>query len=137
GYVHFHDVLLRHGYWLLPAYAQSKLMNVLFVRDGARRYEPAAVSFYAIDPGLVNTTIAFKLTSGIAKWIWKFKKKNGDPTPVPAAFIIRIATDPSYAGRSGLYWKNGIAIRPSKRSGNVDDMDRLYQLSEQLTTVKE
>ncbi len=137
GRVHFHDVSLKHGYWLLPAYAQSKLMNVLFVRYGARSVNAADVSFYAIDPGLVNTTIAFKLTSGIAKWIWKFKRKNGDPTPVPAAHIIRIATASDYAGQSGFYWKNGVAVKPSRRSGNVDDMIHLFELSERLTAVAE
>ncbi len=134
GRVHFHDVSLRHGYWLLPAYAQSKLMNVLFVRECARRYDAADVSFYAVDPGLVNTTIALKLTSGIARWIWKIKKKNGVPTPVPAGYIVRIATGADYAEKSGLYWKNGIAVRPSRRSGNAVDMLRLYELSERLSS---
>jgi NAD(P)-dependent dehydrogenase (short-subunit alcohol dehydrogenase family) len=132
GFIHFRDVMWKHGYWLLTAYAQSKLANVLFVRSMARRIDPVSVSFYAIDPGLVDTGIVAKTTAGIERWIWSWRRRAGTRPEVPAEEIVRIATDPVFALRSGLFWRHGVPIRPACRSGNVRTMERLYELSEAL-----
>jgi len=132
GFVHFRDVSWKHGYWLLTAYAQSKLMNVLFVRDMARRTDPAAVSFYAIDPGLVDTGIVAKTSAGIERWIWSWRRHAGDSPEVSARHIARIATGPEYAMRSGFLWRDGEPKKPGGRSGNVRTMERLRLLSDAL-----
>ncbi|OHE41004.1 MAG: hypothetical protein A2Y16_04570 [Tenericutes bacterium GWF2_57_13] len=132
GIVHFHDVNLKHGYWLLTAYAQSKLMNVLYVRDMARRIDPRMVSFYAIDPGLVDTGIVTKTTPGLERWIWSWRRKAGEPALVPAGHMVRIALDPVFAGVSGRYWKNGETIHPAMLSGRVKTMNRLHALCDDM-----
>lgn len=132
GRIFFRDVSLKGSYWLLTAYAQSKLMNVVFVRDMARRIDPASISFYAIDPGLVDTGIVAKTTRGIERWIWSWRRKAGTPTSVPAAAMVRITLDEAYAERSGLLWKDGVETSPARRSGSIRTMDRLHALSETM-----
>ena len=132
GFVHFRDVSLKHGYWLLTAYAQSKLMNVLYVRDMSRRIDPGLVSFYAIDPGLVDTGIVAKTTSGLERWIWSWRRKAGDPAGVPAGHMVDITLQSAYAGISGKYWRNGETVPPASRSGAVKSMNRLHALCDGL-----
>ncbi len=126
------DVMLKHNYWLLTAYAQSKLMNVLFVNESAKRYAPRSVSFYAIDPGLVNTGIALKQTRGLEKWVWSIKKRKGVPPEVPARSIVAIALDDYYAEKTGLYWKEGLPFPSAKKARDPMLMKWLYELSDQL-----
>ena len=132
GHVFKHDVHLKHGYWLLTAYAQSKLMNVLFVNESAKRFLPRQLSFYAIDPGLVNTMIASKQTKGLEKWVWSFKKKKGVAPEVPARHMVAIALDDYYAEKTGLYWKDGAPMACAKKAKNPRLMKWLYDYSAQL-----
>ena len=47
----------RHAYTSYKSYANSKLANVLFMRELARRLEAAPVAVYAVHPGVVSTDI--------------------------------------------------------------------------------
>ena len=132
GHIFKKDVQLSHRYWLLTAYAQSKLMNVLFVNESAKRFAARQISFYAIDPGLVNTSLAWKQTKGLERWAWSFKKKQGDSPEVPARHMVAIALDDYYAEKTGLYWKNGIPLICAKKARNPILMKWLYDYSERL-----
>ncbi|XP_063062752.1 retinol dehydrogenase 12 [Engraulis encrasicolus] len=58
GKINFEDVNSRKSYHPFRAYAQSKLANVLFTRELARRVEDLGVTVCAVDPGPVNTEIS-------------------------------------------------------------------------------
>lgn len=136
GHIYQGDVMLHRNYWLLRAYAQSKLMNVLFVNESAKRFPPRTISFYAIDPGLVNTEIALKQTTGLERWVWSIKKRKGVPPEVPARSIVAIALDDYYALKTGLYWKDGLPMKSAKRAHDSRKMKWLYDYSEELCTEK-
>uniref|UniRef100_I3KAR8 Uncharacterized protein n=1 Tax=Oreochromis niloticus TaxID=8128 RepID=I3KAR8_ORENI len=57
GKIHFDDLKGEKDYHHFRAYAQSKLANVLFTRELAKRTEVLGVTAYSVDPGLVNTDI--------------------------------------------------------------------------------
>lgn len=57
GKIHFDDLGGEKNYHPVRAYAQSKLANVLFSRELAKRMEAFGVSVYSVDPGAVNTEI--------------------------------------------------------------------------------
>jgi len=136
GRVHFRNIMFKHGYFLITVYAQSKLMNVLFVKESANRIDPALVSFYALDPGLVKTGLGVKKTFGLEKAAWLYQAKKGVDPSVPAHYFTEIALSPNYALKSGLYWKNGVEKTPSKRAENKKDMKRLYELTDKLCETK-
>ncbi|MCX5775979.1 MAG: SDR family NAD(P)-dependent oxidoreductase [Firmicutes bacterium] len=136
GRVHFQNIMFKHGYFLITVYAQSKLMNVLFVKESASRIDPSLISFYALDPGLVKTGLGVKKTFGLEKWAWEYQVKKGVDPSVPAHYFTGIALDPSYALKSGLYWKNGVEVKPSKRAENKKDAKRLYELTDKLCETK-
>ncbi len=125
------DIMMRSRYSCLKAYKQSKLCNVLFVRALDKRYRDV-VSSYAVDPGLVNTEIGLKGTSGIEAWVWKKRKHKGQHPRIPAGDIIRAAKDSYYSDLSGAYIKGGYVKKPSKTARKETEADKLWELSEKL-----
>ncbi|XP_039982554.1 retinol dehydrogenase 12 isoform X2 [Xiphias gladius] len=57
GKIQFADLNGGKDYHPVRAYAQSKLANVLFTRELARRTEALGVTAYSVDPGMGNTEI--------------------------------------------------------------------------------
>lgn len=133
--VRWKDIMMRRHYSCLAAYKQSKLCNVLFIAELSRRLRETNTSTYAIDPGLANTEIGLKGTSGIEKLVWKFRQKSGTSPDVPARHMVDIATLPEYRGKSGLYWKNGKEKTPSSVARNPEQAAKLWELSVKLCGI--
>uniref|UniRef100_A0A3Q1ITY0 Uncharacterized protein n=1 Tax=Anabas testudineus TaxID=64144 RepID=A0A3Q1ITY0_ANATE len=57
GKIQFDDLSGEKDYHPVKAYAQSKMANILFTRELAKRTEGEGVTAYSVDPGLVNTEI--------------------------------------------------------------------------------
>ena len=57
GKIHFDDVNLRKSFSGMRAYLQSKLANVLFTQELARRTHGSSLITHAIDPGAVQTQL--------------------------------------------------------------------------------
>jgi NAD(P)-dependent dehydrogenase (short-subunit alcohol dehydrogenase family) len=127
--VHWRDVMYKKHYSCLMAYKQSKLCNVLFAAELNRRYAPD-VRAYVVDPGLVNTEIGRKQTSGIVAWFWAKRGKHGTPPEVPArtyAMLVKAETPPE-----GLYFYDCHETKCSREALSEADAKRLFTLSNQL-----
>ncbi len=136
GRIHWKDVMLRKRYNTLTAYDQSKLANVLFTLELNRRLElGASVRAYAADPGLVNTEIGLKGTSGIVRWVWDLRRKKGADPGEGAATAVFLAADPSVEGSPEPYWKDCKPIPPGPRALDEEDAMRLWELSERLCGI--
>ncbi|MBU0997216.1 MAG: SDR family NAD(P)-dependent oxidoreductase [Firmicutes bacterium] len=132
--IHWKDVMLKKHYLSLTAYKQSKLANVLFVREFAVRYPDTPI--FAIDPGLVNTNIGFKNTKGIESFIWRHRALKGAHPKKPASEMVEIMTNPIYDTQTGLYYKHGKLKKSSHYSRNPKHAPRLWSLSEKLVYHK-
>jgi NAD(P)-dependent dehydrogenase (short-subunit alcohol dehydrogenase family) len=131
--MHWKDVMYRRGYNPLLAYKQSKLANVLFsVEFNRRESKRSSVLACAIDPGLVNTEIGLKGTSGIVRWIWDLRRKGGTSPEKGAGTIIHLASVDQTALSGNVYWKDSRPCAPSKYSLKQDEATRLWDLSAQL-----
>ncbi len=127
--VHWKDVMYKKRYSCLMAYKQSKLCNVLFAAELNRRYTPD-VRAYVVDPGLVNTEIGQKQTSGLVAWFWGKRGKHGTPPEVPArtyALLVGADTRPE-----GLYYYNCAEASCSRAAKSEADAKRLFDLSNRL-----
>lgn len=136
AHIRWKDIMMRRSYSLLAAYKQSKLCNVLFTTEFARRLSPPSVSIYAIDPGLARTDIGLKGTYGIERLAWRLRQLSGTAPDLPARHMVEVATDPALAGQSGLYWREGQAIKPDRRSQDPLAATRLWALSERLCGIE-
>jgi NAD(P)-dependent dehydrogenase (short-subunit alcohol dehydrogenase family) len=101
-------------------YGTSKLANVLFVRELARRRPQWNV--YAVHPGLVDTAL-------IPGWVRLFTR--GMLTPEQGAdTVVWCATSDEVRGESGLYYQRRRSVDPS-RAAQDDDLARdLWEHSE-------
>ena len=128
GRLDWDDLQGESGYFGLRAYSNSKLCNVLFTRELARRTDPGQVAAHAAHPGLAGTRLLY---SG---WRPLRLLKPFLPSPEAGARpVVHAATSPDIEGRSGLYFRKGGEGEPAPRALDPEAARRLWRISEQLT----
>jgi NAD(P)-dependent dehydrogenase (short-subunit alcohol dehydrogenase family) len=111
-----------------PEYEVSKLANVLFTKELARRVP--RLKTYAVHPGTVATDVWRRLPSPIA---WVMKKFMLTPEQ-GARSMLRAATDPTLAGDTGRYYdQRGEEKRPSKLADDETLASELWSKSAEWT----
>lgn len=114
----------------LRAYCQSKLANLLFTFELARRLEPSGVTANAVHPGLVATRLMRGYPAPLRRlyeWLLFGPERAARP-------VVRLATAPELAGVSGRYFGPwGRETKPSRRARDGAAAARLWSVSEQLT----
>ena len=95
----------------LPEYEVSKLANVLFTKELARRLEGSRVTTYSLHPGVVATDV-WRRVPGPVRWLMK----RFMVTPEQGAQTsLRCATDPALASETGRYYDHdGREKRPAR-----------------------
>jgi len=115
-------------------YGASKLCNIWFAREAARRFEGKGVTSNALHPGAVASN--FGASGG---WMFKHGTKLARPfllSPAKGARTsIYVASSPEVEGVTGKYFARSKIKQPSKRARNDESARRLWELSEQLTGV--
>ncbi len=124
------------GYSFMNSYGASKLMNVLFTYELARRLEDTAVTINAVHPGLVNTGFGHntgRLWSSIIKVLQKLfaiSPKKGAET------LVHLASSPAVAGVSGKYWNEKRQKRSSDISYDREQQKALWDYSAEVTGLE-
>lgn len=112
----------------LPEYAVSKLANVLFSAELARRLDGSGVTTYALHPGVVATDVWRRIPGPVA---WLMKRFMITPED-GAATTLYCATDPALAGVSGRYYDNCREFRPSRVAQDTALARELWQRSAEM-----
>lgn len=121
----------KGGYWIMKAYSRSKLANVLFTRELAKRLDPAKVTVNCLHPGAVATNIwTFaprwsKPILSLAKLFMDTPKEGGDR-------IVFLATSPAVEGKTGGYYEKNREVWPSRLAQDDAVAKRLWDTSEAL-----
>ena len=132
GRLRLDDIEATRGYGLLglPRYGETKLMNILFTRELARRLDGTGVTANAVHPGAVATGLGAppKPLALVTERILRSPAQG-------ATTSVVVATDPSLAGTTGGYFANGRrAEKKLNRQARDDELARrLWTLSEELT----
>ena len=114
----------------LNEYSVSKLANVLFTKELARRLEGTKVTTYAVHPGVVATDVWRKVP---APFRWLMKKFMITPEQGAQA-SLRCATDPALASESGRYYDvGGKERRPARLADDVELAKTLWTKSAEWT----
>ena len=130
GKMHFDDLMLERNYGKWQAYYQSKLANVLFTRELARRLLGTQVTTYAVHPGVVRTEL-WRYQGCLDRLMRPFFK-----TPEQGAqTTLYCALAPELTTISGRYYADCKEVRPSARARRDEDAARLWQVSEELVGV--
>jgi NAD(P)-dependent dehydrogenase (short-subunit alcohol dehydrogenase family) len=114
-----------------PAYCQSKLANLLFVRELARRLEGTGVTANAVHPGLVAS--GFGRNNGLLARLGMLALRPLARSPARGAdTVIWAATAPELEGVTGGYFADRAPLTPSRAARDDDAARRLWALSEEL-----
>jgi NAD(P)-dependent dehydrogenase (short-subunit alcohol dehydrogenase family) len=117
----FDDLQLAKSFGAMKAYGRSKLCNILFTRELARRLDGAGVTANCLHPGFVATRIAeesgglISRFAGLAK-LFAISPKMG------AGTIAYLASSPEVAAATGQYFYECRPIAPSRAA--QDDRTR-------------
>ncbi len=134
GWINFDDLNFKKKYdGFIKAYGQSKLANVLFTNELARRLEGTGITVNSLHPGVVATDIALKESKGIYRFGWWLAKHFMITTEQGAATSIYLASSPAVAGVTGKYFDKSKAIPASAKAMDKNIAARLWQVSEKLT----
>ena len=132
GRIHFDDINLTKRFNVIKAYSQSKLANVLFTRELARRVKERGITVNCCHPGAVATNMGVNRETGFGKTITGILKPFFLTPAEGARTAIFLATDESVKDISGEYFYKCRIAKSSKRSKDPELAKKLYELSEQL-----
>jgi len=127
GKMDFDDLQSARGYNEIRVYNQSKLANVLFTYELARRLAGKGVTANAVEPGFVKTDMKVPFP-------YSFFSFMRGPVIEGAKPSILLASSPDVEGVSGKFFSNkGVAVTSSKPSYDEAAAKRLWDISAKLT----
>ena len=122
----------RHAYRAFKAYAQSKLANILFTYELARRLDPTKVTANALHPGVIASGFG-QTYGGAAAFLIKLARPFFATPTDGAKTSVYLASSPEVAGVTGKYFVRCAQVRSSGRSYCEASQKKLWILSEQMT----
>ena len=130
------DLQCQHNYRGFWAYARSKLANLLFTYELARRLEGTGVTANAVHPGLVSTN--FLGNNGlVGKFLRLFLTAKGISPQRGADTAVYLAASRDVERVSGHYFEKRQPILSSDASYDEDMARSLWQASLELTGLSD
>lgn len=136
GKIHFDDINLKKGFNVVEAYSQSKLANVLFTRDMAKRLAAKGITVNCCHPGAVATNIGISRDTGFGKTVTGALKPFFQSPEQGAETAVFLASDASVSDISGEYFYKCQIAKSSKQSKDAELAERLFKLSSQMTGLQ-
>jgi NAD(P)-dependent dehydrogenase (short-subunit alcohol dehydrogenase family) len=135
GQINFEDLEGKKSYTGWRAYSQSKLANVLFTRELARRLEGQGVTANALHPGFVASGFAMNNLGIFRKVYAVFQKAIAISPEAGAQTSIYLAASPEVEGVSGQYFDKKQAVEPGRAARDGETARRLWEISARMTSL--
>jgi retinol dehydrogenase-14 len=132
GRIDFDDLQGERSYSGARAYNQSKLANVLFTYELARRLPAASVTANAVHPGVVSTSFGAEDPGRVQRLFVPFMRPFMKTPAQGAATSIHVASAPDLEQVTGRYFADRKPERSSERSYDEAAAARLWQVSADL-----
>jgi NAD(P)-dependent dehydrogenase (short-subunit alcohol dehydrogenase family) len=134
GKIDFDDLHFARGFGTRRAYARSKLCNILFTRELARRLAGETVTANSLHPGLVATRFGngagFPVDIALA-----IARRRGISPEAGAKTLLYLPMSPDVAQVSGKYFNRCAEETPSVAAQSDADAARLWEISEKITAL--
>ncbi|XP_037034308.1 retinol dehydrogenase 11-like [Bradysia coprophila] len=130
------DLHAEREYKVGQVYANSKLANMLFSRELAKRLDGSSVTSNSLHPGIISTEISrnYPTFSAMAPFVfyffWKSVKSGCQTT-------LYCALDPELKGVTGKYFSDCRIADESNNAHDDDTAEWLWRASEKLTGLAE
>jgi retinol dehydrogenase 14 len=132
GRIDFDDLQGERSYSGARAYNQSKLANVLFTYELARKLQDTSVTANVLHPGVVNTSFGADDPAGVQRLLIPFMRPFMKTPAQGAATPIHLASEPDLEQVTGRYFANSKPKKSSQRSYDEATAARLWQVSADL-----
>lgn len=133
----FSDLQSEHGYSGFAVYAKSKLANVLFTSELARRLSGRRVTANSLHPGVVSSRFGLpREGQGGDPSSARFLSAHGILPEEGAETIVYLASAADAANASGQYFNRCSAIAPSKEAQDRAVAKKLWEESERLGGIE-
>lgn len=130
------DLMSEHGYNKIKAYASSKLANILFTHELARRLRGTGVTVNSCHPGIVQTDLGRHMDS----WLRPIYRQVFQPyyktIHEGAQTQIKLAVDPELENVTGKYFVDCEEAKPSKSALDAKLAEWLWVASTKLIKSK-
>ncbi|NVM53815.1 MAG: SDR family oxidoreductase [Candidatus Helarchaeota archaeon] len=136
GKIDFDNLQMEKRFSLFKSYGQSKLGNILFTYELARRLDGTGVTANCLHPGGVRTNFGkdltgiFRIGMIVAGRFLKSPKKG-------ARTSIYLASSPDVEGVTGKYFMAKKEVKSSKISYDESVAKRLWDISAELVKLKQ
>ena len=135
--IDFDDLQDKHNYSGWQAYGQSKLANILFTYELARRLEGTGVTVNALHPGFVATNFGANNAGFLGTLVRRFMNLFSIDVETGAQTSIYLAASAEVEGVTGKYFVKQQAVASSEISYDQTTAKRLWEISEEMTGVRE
>ena len=133
--IDFDDIEGRRRYSGWRMYGQSKLANVLFTRELARRLTDTRVTANALHPGFVATNFGHNNGGLLRVGMRLFQRIAALRPDQGAQTSLFLATSPDVEGVTGQYFSDKRAVQPSAAAQGDGVAARLWEWSQDKTHV--
>jgi NAD(P)-dependent dehydrogenase (short-subunit alcohol dehydrogenase family) len=136
GDIDFDDLQEEKGYGAMKSYSQSKLAQVLFTHELAKRLQGTGVTVNALHPGLVATGWGTRSAGALSVGIrlvhpFMINAEKGADT------LVYLASSPEVANVTGKYFYKRKAVSSSRKSMDEGAASRLWNISMSLVKMEE
>ncbi|MCH8094343.1 MAG: SDR family oxidoreductase [Chloroflexi bacterium] len=134
--INFEDLQSTRRYRAMTAYGQSKLANLLFTYELARRLADTGVTANALHPGFVRTALGRKNANPVLGALIWLVFRAGMSAEYGARTSLLLAGSPGLEEVTGKYYSAGNQVRSSRSSYDKAAAAKLWDLSEELTGLR-
>ena len=131
--LNFDDLQGERSFNSLNAFGATKMANLLFTFELARRMESTGVTVNAVHPGLVRSGLMKDAFAPIRLLSWLFSA----PPSRAARDVVKLALDPEFEDTNGKFLSRGKVIDPPAYALDPANGVKLWEVSETLTNAVE
>jgi len=131
--IDFDDLQREKKFNSLNVFGATKMMNLLFTFELARRLENTGVTVNAVHPGLARSSLMNE-TSAPMRFLLRL---GSAPAERVAVDIIRVALDPEFEKVTGRFFHKAKEIEPAAYAHDRTAQQRLWEISSNLTGITE
>ena len=134
GKIDYESFKTNKGYFILKAYEQSKLANVLFTAELVERLKGTRITANSLHPGsMVRTGIGDKGTTGFVKFVWGLASAViGMSIEDGAKTSVYLASSSDVNGVTGRYFNKCKVQEEAKLAKDRNLQQELWKVSEQM-----
>lgn len=130
------DLMSENGYNKIKAYASSKLANILFTHELARRLRGTGVTVNSCHPGIVQTELGRHMDSWLRPIYRQVLQPYYKTIHEGAQTQIKLAVDPELENVTGKYFVDCEEAKPSKSALDAKLAEWLWMASTKIIKSK-